>query len=78
MPAKFAKNARRIAHFDVDASEINKVKRVQWSHVGLLGPAIAHLRTRPAQGFDRDWSPWHGHVAELKRRYAMNYDRESS
>src|SRR6188768_2097789 len=30
VPAKFAKNAKRIAHFDVDASEINKVKRVHW------------------------------------------------
>jgi acetolactate synthase-1/2/3 large subunit len=79
VPAKFAQNARRIAHFDVDASEINKVKRVQWSHVGLLGPAIAHLRTCARKlGFNRDWTPWHAHVADLKHRYAMNYDRESN
>ena len=30
-PPKFAKNARFIAHFDIDASEINKVKRVDLS-----------------------------------------------
>jgi len=41
VPAKFARNAKRIAHIDVDASEINKVKRVQWSHVR---PAAASPR----------------------------------
>ena len=78
VPAKFARNAKRIAHMDVDASEINKVKRVQWSHVGLLRPALEKLRLQgKGAGFKRDWSPWHAHVAELKRRYAMNYDRDS-
>jgi acetolactate synthase-1/2/3 large subunit len=78
VPTKFARNAKRIAHMDVDASEINKVKRVQWSHVGLLRPALEKLRLQgAAAGFKRDWSPWHAHVAELKRRYAMNYDRDS-
>jgi acetolactate synthase-1/2/3 large subunit len=78
VPAKFARNAKRIAHMDVDASEINKVKRVQWSHVGLLRPALEKLRLQGnGAGFKRDWSPWHAHVAELKRRYAMNYDRDS-
>jgi acetolactate synthase I/II/III large subunit len=78
VPAKFARNAKRIAHMDVDASEINKVKRVQWSHVGLLRPALEKLRLHgKGAGFRRDWSPWHAHVAELKRRHAMNYDRDS-
>ncbi len=78
VPARFARNAKRIAHMDVDASEINKVKRVQWSHVGLLRPALAKLRLHgKGAGFMRDWSPWHAHVAELKRRHAMNYDRDS-
>ena len=78
VPAKFARNAKRIAHMDVDASEINKVKRVQWSHVGLLRPALERLRSHgKGAGFKRDWSPWHAHVAGLKRRHAMNYDRDS-
>jgi acetolactate synthase-1/2/3 large subunit len=78
VPKKFARNARRIAHMDVDASEINKVKRVQWSHVGLLGAGLeALLAFGRAQGFRRDWSAWHKHVADLKRRHAMNYDRAS-
>ena len=79
VPARFARNAKRIAHIDVDASEINKVKRVQWSHVGLLPPALAALVAHAKRtGFARDWSPWHAHLEELKARHAMAYDRAST
>ena len=78
VPERFAPNAKRIAHIVVDASEINKVKRVHWSHVGLLPAALEALRTHAKQaGFDRDWSAWRTHLDGLKRRHAMNYDRES-
>jgi len=78
VPAKFAPNAKRIAHIDVDGSEINKVKRVQWNHVGLIPPALDALRAHgKAAGFRRDWSAWHVHLGELKQKYAMNYDRDS-
>ena len=78
VPARFARNAKRIAHIDVDASEINKVKRVQWSHVGLLPPALEALRLHAKRtGFTRDWSEWHAWLDGLRRQHAMNYDRES-
>ena len=78
VPARFAPNAKRIAHIDVDGSEINKVKRVQWNHVGLIPPALAALRGYGRrQAFRRDWSEWHGHLAALRQKYAMNYDRDS-
>jgi acetolactate synthase I/II/III large subunit len=78
VPERFAPNARRIAHIDVDASEINKVKRVQWSHVGLLPAALAALSARARQkDFRRDWSSWHAHVGALRQKHAMNYDRAS-
>jgi len=78
VPARFARNAKCIAHIDVDASEINKVKRVQWSHVGLLPQALAALGAHARQaGFRRDFSAWHRHLGELKTRHAMNYDRAS-
>jgi acetolactate synthase-1/2/3 large subunit len=77
-PKRFARHARHIAHLDIDASEINKVKRVDWSHVGVLGEALARLTEHgKATKFAKDWSAWHAHCAELKRTYAMNYDRES-
>lgn len=78
VPARFAPNARSIAHLDCDRSEIHKVKRVNWSHVGPLPEAIDALRTHGQKiGFKADWSDWHAHLAGLKRTHAMNYDRDS-
>jgi acetolactate synthase-1/2/3 large subunit len=78
VPARFAKSARHIIHLDIDASEINKVKRVQLSHVGAIADAlVALLEHGRATGFSRDWSAWHACCDELRRTYAMNYDRAS-
>jgi acetolactate synthase I/II/III large subunit len=78
-PAKFAGGAKFIAHLDIDASEINKVKRVDWSHVGLMPDALLGLMDYGKRmGFKRDWSPWHRHCALLRTKYAMNYDRASA
>jgi len=77
-PRKFAGNAKFIAHLDIDASEINKVKRVDWSHIGLMSDALQSLIDYGERnGFRRDWSEWHRHCDELKSKYAMNYDRAS-
>ncbi len=77
-PAKFAARARFIAHLDIDASEINKVKRVNWSHVGVMNDALRTLIDYGRHsGFGRDWSEWHAHCDALRRVHAMNYDRAS-
>jgi acetolactate synthase-1/2/3 large subunit len=77
-PAKFAPKARCIVQIDIDASEINKVKAVQWSHVGMLPEALRALRAFGQRtAFRRDWQAWLDHCAELKRTYAMNYDHNS-
>jgi acetolactate synthase I/II/III large subunit len=78
VPAKFAKNAKRIAHLDIDRAEINKVKRVQWSHVGLLAQALRALSAfGRQQSFRADYGAWHAHLAQLRCVHAMNYDRAS-
>jgi acetolactate synthase-1/2/3 large subunit len=78
VPEKFARNAVRIAHLDVDRAEVNKVKRVQWSHVGLVAPALQALSAQGrALKFSRDFGAWAAELAQLKRVYAMNYDRAS-
>lgn len=78
-PAKFAPNAKCIAQIDIDASEINKVKRVDWRHVGLLPEALRALRAYGRRvEFRCDWSAWRAHCAQLKETYAMNYDHASS
>jgi acetolactate synthase-1/2/3 large subunit len=79
VPAKFARNAKKIAHLDIDRAEVNKVKRVQWSHVGQLPEALGALTAYGKRaGFKRDYSAWHADLAELKRKHAMNYDRASA
>ena len=78
VPELFARNARRIVHFDIDRAEVNKVKRVQWSHVGLVADALEALTAYGRRsGFRRDFSAWTAQVAELRRTHAMNYDRAS-
>ena len=78
VPTKFAPQAKKIAHLDIDRAEINKVKRVDWSHVGQLSNALETLTAHgKASGFRSDLATWHAELAELRRRHAMNYDRES-
>jgi acetolactate synthase-1/2/3 large subunit len=77
-PAKFAPNARAIAHFDIDRAEINKVKRVQWSHVGELPEALRMLTAHGKRmDFQRDRSKWLAYLDEMRVKYAFNYDRAS-
>ncbi len=78
VPEQFAPNARKIAQFDIDPSEIGKVKAVDWSHVGVLKQDLLAifeygLRHRIAP----DFSVWQSEIAALKETYALNYDRES-
>ena len=77
-PPRFAPNARNIAHFDVDVSEIGKVKSTTWHHVGLLKQDIEDLNAYGKRiGFDKSFSTWHEEIAALKLQHRMNYDRES-
>jgi len=78
VPAKFAPNARRIAHFDIDRAEINKVKTVDWSHVGELRDALTTLTAFGRErGFHGDFAAWHSELDALRTRHAMDYDRQS-
>ncbi|HEY5568097.1 MAG TPA: biosynthetic-type acetolactate synthase large subunit [Gammaproteobacteria bacterium] len=78
-PAKFAVKARRILHFDIDPSEIHKVKTAHWHHVGLLGAALERLLAYGRRnGFAADFSVWHAEIEALKSTYGLNYDRDSA
>jgi len=77
-PANFAPNAKSIAHFDVDVSEIGKVKNVNWHHVGVLSRDLEVLLAFGDRiKFEKDFSTWHEEVAGLKDKHRMNYDRDS-
>ncbi|MSR22580.1 MAG: biosynthetic-type acetolactate synthase large subunit [Gemmatimonadetes bacterium] len=78
VPARFAKNAQRIAHFDVDPSEIDKVKRVDWHFIGNLTRALERLTEYGRKrGFQGDFDRWLDEVSGLKSTYGFNYDRAS-
>ncbi len=72
---EFAPGAR-IAHLDIDASEIGKVKNVDWAHVADCRPGLRQL-TEYGAGFTKRFGPWVAYVQELKRRHALNYNRGS-
>jgi acetolactate synthase-1/2/3 large subunit len=79
VPDKFAPKAKKIAHFDVDPCEIGKVKPVHWHNVGMLERDLRQLVAwADRRKITTDFSAWLREVAELKRAYAMNYDRESA
>ena len=72
---EFAPRAK-IAHLDVDASEICKVKNVDWSHVADAKRGLAQL-LKAGAGFKKDFARWRAHLAELKQRHALDYNRAS-
>jgi len=79
VPSQFAPKAKFIAHIDIDPAEINKVKPADWHHVGPLDRALQRLtQYGKAHGHQPALADWHAHVATLKRRHAMNYDRDSA
>jgi acetolactate synthase-1/2/3 large subunit len=72
---EFAPNAT-IAHLDVDASEIGKVKNFDWAHVSDAKCGLQQLIDAGAD-CKKDFSRWRQHVRQLRQRHPLNYNRES-
>ena len=78
VPSQFAAKARRVLHFDVDPSEIGKVKKADWSYVGPLREALqALVAYGEVSGFSANFSEWHAEIGNLKADYALDFDRKS-
>lgn len=73
--AEFAPNARFVAHLDIDAAEIHKVKTVDWFHVGDAKTGLRDLMDA-GKDFKKDFSKWAAYVKQLKKKYPLNYKRE--
>ena len=74
---EFAPNAT-FAHLDIDASEIGKVKNVEWSHVADAKRGLTQLLAAGKKtGFKKDFSRWHEHVNQLRRNHPLNWNRKS-
>jgi len=77
-PERFAPRARKVAHFDIDPSEIDKVKSVDWHHVGVLTEALNRLvRYGTKHGIRGSTNEWLDEIRELRKKYAFRYDEES-
>ena len=78
VPTKFAPSVKHIAQFDIDPSEIGKVKAVDWSHIGILKQDLQILQDYAlSNDISPDFSLWHAEIAGLKKQYGLNYDRDS-
>ncbi len=70
----FAPLAEHVAHIDIDAAEIGKVKRVDWAHVGEAGRTMNQLLDYGRDnGFERDFTRWSEHCGALRERHPMRF-----
>ncbi|MFP6665191.1 MAG: biosynthetic-type acetolactate synthase large subunit [Deltaproteobacteria bacterium] len=67
----FAPGAK-IAHLDIDASEIGKVKGVDWAYVCDARAGLQQL-TLAGNNFKKDFSPWLKHVRHLRENHPFAY-----
>ncbi len=74
--SEFAPKARHIAHMDIDAAEIGKVKAASWAHAGNAATTLRDL-TENGKKFKKDFNAWRQHVSKLRREHALNYNKAS-
>ncbi len=75
-PDAFAPSAKAILHIDIDTAEINKVMAADWSHNGDARTVLSDLM-KYDNGFCKDYSEWHEHIARLKQKHKLDYDHNS-
>jgi len=76
--AKVCAQCQRIAQLDIDRAEVNRSAGPVEFTWGQLPKRCRRWTLRVVAGkFAPDYSAWHAELAELKRVYAMNYDRNS-
>jgi acetolactate synthase-1/2/3 large subunit len=75
-PHAFAPNAKHIAHIDIDAAEIGKVKKADWALVSDARGALKQLMAFGPQPYES--AAWLEEIASLKRTHAMAFERGSA
>ncbi|MBM3290206.1 MAG: biosynthetic-type acetolactate synthase large subunit, partial [Candidatus Hydrogenedentes bacterium] len=75
---EFAPNAKCIAHIDIDAAELGKVKAFTWGHAGGAAQSLKDLTQAGKKlKFRKDYSRWLKHVLALKKAHAMGYKTDT-
>lgn len=75
VPQAFAPNAR-IAHIDIDAAEIGKVKPVDWYFVGDAKNALRDL-LEAGKHMEITHHAWLRHVRALKKKHHFDYNHSA-
>lgn len=75
VPGQWAKSAK-ILQIDIDPAEINKVKKVDWHHMGDAAITLRDLLAH-GKGVKTDYSAWVKHVQALKKAHPMGYNPNS-
>ncbi len=75
VPSKFAPGAK-IAHIDIDAAEIGKVKVADWAHVGDAKMTLRDLLSH-GKGVKVSHSGWLKQVKQMKKKHKLNFNRNS-
>jgi acetolactate synthase-1/2/3 large subunit len=75
VPSQWAKNAK-ILQIDIDPAEINKVKKVDWHHVGDAGVTLRDLIAH-GKNVKTDYTAWVKHCQALKKAHPMGYNPNS-
>jgi acetolactate synthase I/II/III large subunit len=77
-PKDFAPSAKKILQFDIDPSEINKVKPVNWSFIGNIKDAFQIiLNYSKTLEISYKAEEWLNHNIKNKEVYALNFNRNS-
>lgn len=75
---EFAPKTRHIAHIDIDAAELGKVKAYTWCHAGDAKTTLKDLvDAGKKMKFRKDYSAWLKHVDRLRKEHAMNYNKDT-
>ena len=75
LPSEFAKGAK-IAHIDIDAAEIGKVKGADWAHVGDARMALKDLLNH-GKNIKVSHAAWVKQVKRMKKKHKLNFNRNS-
>jgi len=75
VPHEWAKRAK-IAQIDIDSAEINKVKAVDWHHVGDAKTAMEDLLSF-GKNTKTDHKAWLKHLQKMKKAHPMSYNKDA-
>ncbi len=73
----FAPRVKFIAHIDIDSAELGKVKEADWAFAGDSKQALEDM-IHYGKAFKKRYTAWAKTCKDMKKEYALNYDRKAT